>query len=157
MAETSPGPYFLGDLLEFARRSWSSAISLRLAEAGYPGYRRTDAELLRILRGGPTPVGRLGTRLGMTRQAARKVVVSFEARGYATTRPHDPEVGMLAAVLTPQGDAYGRAVDAAIDAVNQEVSRRVDPAQLLVADKVLRALLDDDLRDCAADLVRPPT
>jgi DNA-binding MarR family transcriptional regulator len=157
MAETPPGPYLLGDLLEFARRSWSRAISLRLAEAGYPGYRRTDAALVQILRRGPAPVGQLGTTLGMTRQAARKVVDSFEARGYATTRPHHPDVGMLAAVLTPQGEAYGLAVDAAIDAVNQELYQRVDPTQLVMTDRVLRSLLRDDVRDRAAALVRPPT
>ena len=59
--------------------------------------------------------------------------------------------------LTPRGEEFARAVVAAIARLNRRTAERVEPAQLLAADAVLRASLpDDDARELAARLVPVP-
>ena len=155
MAATSTYPF--GDLLGLARQSWLGQMAARLAQRGYADYRRSDAAAIRLLlRRGPVPVGQLGTGLGVTRQAGRKVADGLQQRGYATTGrdPHDSR--QLNVALTPAGRDYARAVIAVIEELNTEVGQRTDPAQLAAADAVLRAVLfDDSTRQRAGWLPRP--
>ena len=157
MPDESTPLYPFGDLLALARQSWLGAMSGRLAEAGYPDYRRSDAAAIRLLlRRGAVPVGRLGTVLGVTRQAARKVADGLVQRGYAVTRRDPDDTRQLNVILTPAGEEYARAVVGVIRQLNREVRDRVDPAQLAAADAVLRAaLFDDGARQRAAWLPRP--
>jgi DNA-binding MarR family transcriptional regulator len=157
MAPASPSPYLFGDLLALARLSWVRQMAARLSRLGYPDYRRSDAAALRMLRRGPVPVGRLGTELGVTRQAARKVVEGLERRGYARTERDTHDSRVLNVVLTAAGAAYAQAVTDVVQALNREFCQRVGPAQLAAADSVLRAVMTDDsaLRS-AASAIRPP-
>jgi len=156
MPAQSSAPYPFGDLLALARQSWLGEMARRLAERGHDGYRRSDAAAMRLLRRGPVPVGRLGTGLGVTRQAARKVADGLQRRGYATTRRDPRDSRQVNVVLTPAGQDYAGAVVAVIEELNREVSLRVDAAQLVVADAVLRAaLFDDSARQRADWLPRP--
>ena len=155
-APSSP-PYPFGDLLALARQSWLAAMASRLAERGYPDYRRTDALAVRLLRRGPLPVGRLGTALGVTRQAARKVADGLQQRGFAATERDSRDSRQLNVSLTPAGREYALAVVAVIEELNREVTRRTNPAELAAADAVLRAVLfDDSTRQRAGSLPRPP-
>jgi hypothetical protein len=68
-------------------------MSGRLTGRDYDDYRRSDAAALRLLRRGPAAVGQLGTVLGVTRQAARKVADGLQQRGYANTlNPTGPKI-----------------------------------------------------------------
>ncbi len=112
---------------------------------------------MRLLRWGPASVGQLGTLLGVTRQAGRKVADGLQQRGYVTTARDPRDARQLNVTLTPAGQDYARAVMAVIEELNREVSRRTDPAQLAAADAVLRAaLFDDSTRQRAGRLPRPP-
>ena len=155
MAAKSTYPF--GDLLGLARQSWLGQMAARLAQRGYADYRRSDAAAIRLLlRRGPVPVGQLGTGLGVTRQAGRKVADGLQQRGYATTGrdPHDSR--QLNVALTPAGRDYARAVIAVIEELNTEVGQRTDPAQLAAADAVLRAVLFDDSTRQRADWLPHP-
>lgn len=149
--------YLFGDLLALARLSWVRQMSDRLGQLGYGDYRRSDAAALRLLRRGPVPVGRLGTGLGVTRQAARKIADGLVQRDYARTERDARDSRVRNVVLTPAGAAYAQAVIDVIHALNREFRQRVDPAQLAAADAVLRAVLaaDSALRDVAA-AIGPP-
>ena len=158
MPAQSSAQYPFGDMLALARQSWLGAMESRLAGAGYPGYRRSDAAALRLLRRVPTPIGRLGTVLGVTRQAARKVADGLVQRGYATTGRDPDDARQLNVILTPVGQDYAQAITAVIEELNRELSQRVDAAQLAAADAVLRAaLFDDSARQRAGRLPRPPS
>jgi len=153
-ARSSPYPF--GDLLALARQSWLGAMAGRLAGLGYHDYRRSDAAAVRLLRRGPVPVGRLGTALGVTRQAARKVADGLQQRGYATTSRDPRDSRQLNVTLTPAGQDYASAVTAVIDELNREMERRADPADLAAADAVLRAaLFDESTRQRAGRLPGP--
>jgi DNA-binding MarR family transcriptional regulator len=149
--------YPFGDLLALARQSWLSEMANRLAQRGYDDYRRTDAAAIRLLlRRGPVPVGQLGTTLGVTRQAGRKVADGLAQRGFATTSRDPDDTRQLNVALTPAGQDYAQAVVAVIGELNREVAGRVDPGQLAAADAVLRAaLFDESTRQRAARLPRP--
>ncbi len=153
----SSAQYRFGDLLALARQSWVHQMADRLAAVGYGDYRPSDAALVRILRSGPVPVGRLGAGLEVTRQAARKLVEGLERRGFANAERDRSDSRQLNVVLTPKGQEYADAVVEVIALLNRELWQRVDPAQLVAADTVLRASMGDDgVRERAARLVRPP-
>jgi DNA-binding MarR family transcriptional regulator len=156
-AGESTAAYRFGDLVALARFSWLGQMTSRLERLGYPGYRRGDSAVLRMLLPEPLPVGRLGAGLGVTRQAARKVADGLEQRGYATTERDSRDTRQLNVALTQLGRDYAAAVAAVTEELNQEVAGRVRPDQLAAADIVLRAaLFDDGARQRASRLPRPP-
>jgi DNA-binding MarR family transcriptional regulator len=155
-AESTP-TYRFGDLLALARQSWLGQMTSRLEQLGYADYRRTDAAVVRMLWAGPLPVGQLGTGLGVTRQAARKVADGLEQRGYATLERDARDTRQLNVTLTPLGRDYAIAVISVITELNREIAARVSPAQLAAADAVLRAALFDDSTRQRASRVPPPT
>ena len=157
VSEPSTSPYLFGDLLALARQSWVRQMATRLAAVGYADYRRSDAAALRLLRRRAASVGELGSALEVTRQAARKVADGLEQRGYARTERDAEDSRRLNVVLTPAGRRYAAAVVDVIEALNLELSQRVDRAQLAAADAVLRAsIAEQHARRRADRLVRPP-
>jgi DNA-binding MarR family transcriptional regulator len=157
MAAESTPTYRFSDMVGLARLSWVGEMTRRLEELGYPGFRRGDSAAMRALWREPLPVGRLGATLGVTRQAARKIADSLEQRGYVTTERDGRDTRQLNVTLTTAGRAYARAVITVADELNQEVARRVSPAQLAAADVVLRAaMFDDTTRERASQLPAPP-
>jgi DNA-binding MarR family transcriptional regulator len=157
MAAESNATYRFGDMVGLTRQSWVGELTSRLDALGYAEYRRSDAGAVRMLYLGPLAVGQLGTVLGVTRQAARKVVDGLEQRGYVTTRRDPDDTRQLNVTLTPTGQAYAIAIATVIGELNREVARRVSPAELAAADTVLRAaLFDDSARQRASRVPRPP-
>lgn len=134
-----------GDMLALARHSWVHQLAEGLARSGYEDYRRTDAAVFRVLRA-PTAVGDLGARLGVTRQAARKVVAGLEAREYAQLQADDRDGRRQNVVLTPAGQAYRQAVTDVIQELNRELTRRVPPEHLEIAKRVLQVVVDQDTK-----------
>jgi DNA-binding MarR family transcriptional regulator len=157
VSEKSSATYLFGDLLALARRSWVRQMESRLEQLGYRDYRRSDAAVLRLLWREPLAVGGLGSRLGISRQAARKLVATLEQRGYASAERDGADARRLNVVLTPRGEAYARSISAVIEELNNALVSRVEPAQLAAADAVLRAaIVDQRERTRAAALVDPP-
>lgn len=156
MPAASTGPYQFGDVLALARLARVRQISARLEGRGYHGYRRTDAAALRLLLAGPRTVGQAGTALGVTRQAARKVVRGLESRGYATASRDPGDSRNVQVVLTPAGRAYARAVVQVLRALDRDLERRIGRAQLVAADAVLRASVEDGAIGRRLAQVPPP-
>ena len=155
---THANPYRFGDLLALARQSWVHRMAAGLESRGFAGYRLTDAATLRRLRRGPASVGELAVPLGVTRQAARKVVRGLEERGYASTEADAGDARKLNVVLTPAGYAYAEAIVEVIAALNRAVAARVTADQLAAADAVLRASIEDEgVARLAAYLSPPPS
>jgi DNA-binding MarR family transcriptional regulator len=157
MVPESTAVYRFGDLLALTRQSWVGQMSSRLERRGYTDYRRADAGALRMLWQGPLPVGQLGADLGVTRQAARKIVDGLEQRGYVTTERDSRDTRQLNVALTQDGRVYALAVILVIRELNHEIAERVSPDQLAAADAVLRAaLFDDGARQRAGRIPPPP-
>jgi hypothetical protein len=130
MATDANPPYRFGGLLARARRSWVEQIRERMQEAGFPGYRQSDAWVLALLLQRPL--------------AIRQMADGLVERGYATFGTDDADARRTLVVLTPRGKAYGRAIWTAQDALNETVRSRVSEADLAAAESVLRAVFPDD-------------
>ena len=139
-APGASSPLF-GDVLARARLAWVRAMAERLGRLGYDDYRRTDAIVCRILLRGPVPIGRLGSALGVTRQAARKIVDGLEQRSHAVTERDGGDGRRLNTRLTPSGILYAHAVVDVIEDLNRVLTAQVDPAQLAIALSVLHQVI----------------
>jgi DNA-binding MarR family transcriptional regulator len=144
MATDANPPYRFGSLLARARRSWVEQIRERMQEAGFPGYRQSDAWVLALLLKRPLAIGQLGEAMGISRQAARQMADGLVERGYATFGTDEADARRTLVVLTRRGKAYGRAIWMAQDALDEMVRSRVSEPDLAAADAVLRAVFPDD-------------
>ncbi len=156
MADNTNPPYRFGNLLARARQSWIEQVRERMQEAGFPGYRQSDAWVLALLLQRPLAIGQLGEALGISRQAARQMADGLVERGYATFGTDDADARRTLVVLTRRGKAYGRAIWTAQDALNETVRSRVSEADLAAADAVLRAVFPDDNARQRVDKRMPP-
>jgi DNA-binding MarR family transcriptional regulator len=143
MADNARPPDRFGNLLARARQSWIEQIRERMQEAGFSGYRRSDAWVLGLLLRQPLAIGQLGEALGITRQAARQLADGLIERGYASFGTDEADARRTLIILTPRGKVYGRAIWKAQDALNEKVRSRVTEADLAAADTVLRAVFPD--------------
>jgi len=129
-----------------------------MQEAGFPGYRRSDAGILALLLRRSLAIGQLGDALGISRQGARQLADGLVERGYASFGTDQADSRRTLVVLTPSGRAYGRAIWAAQDALNETVRNRVSEADLAAADAVLRAVFPDEkARQRVDERLPPPT
>ncbi len=149
-------PYRFGDLLALARQSWIRQMASELADRGFIDYRIADAAVMRRLRRAPVSVGQLGADLGVTRQAARKVVRGLQERGYAGTEPDADDARKLNVILTASGHAYASAITEVIARLNRALAAKVTPEQLAAADVVLRISIDDEQVALSAGRIPPP-
>jgi DNA-binding MarR family transcriptional regulator len=156
MATYASPPYRFGSLLALARQSWIEQIRERMQEAGFAGYRLSDAWVLALLLQRPLAIGQLGEAMGISRQAARQMADGLVERGYATFGTDDADARRTLVVLTPRGKAYGRAIWTAQDALNETVRNRVSQADLAAADAVLRAVFPDENARQRVDKRMPP-
>jgi DNA-binding MarR family transcriptional regulator len=111
-----------------------------------------------LIDGAPT-VGRLAELLGVTQQAASKVVVELEGLGYVERRQDGPDRRVRTIALTRRGAAVvarGRAARAALEA---RLAAKVGARAMGEARKALVALLDvtGGLRAVSARRAKPPS
>jgi DNA-binding MarR family transcriptional regulator len=89
----------------------------RLAVAGWPRVRPMWGFVLLALRDRPRNIGEVGELLGVTKQAAAKVVASLVAEGLVERRedPDDRRAALLG--LTPDGRRFLADAEAAYQAI----------------------------------------
>jgi DNA-binding MarR family transcriptional regulator len=141
----SPDPKvetLFGDLLAQARERWIREMARRLSALGFEDYRRSDPLAMRWLGGGGVSLGSLGVTLGVTRQAARKVVNGLVERGYANVTTSSEDSRRRVVSLTPRGRDYLAAVVATLRSLHDEVVENVDERQLAAAYDVLEFVRD---------------
>jgi DNA-binding MarR family transcriptional regulator len=115
-------------------------MSRRLGELGYPDYRRSDAILLRWLRHGPLPFSELAATLGVSRQAARKLVDGLTVRHFAVVERDRDDARRLNVALTEEGEDYAGHVLDVVTALNAKLDEHVDPYDLAIVKSVLRTV-----------------
>lgn len=142
MPPATPKPTLVGDALARARESWVREMARRLELLGFGDYRRSDALAVRLLRHRPLTLGHFADRMGLSRQAARKVVTGLTARGYARVRVDESDARKRVATLTPRGEAYAEAVIEVARQLDRSLRRELDPRQLDAALSVLAFISD---------------
>ena len=98
-----PGEADLGILLTTAMRGFVDLLHAELVKRGYGEVRPAFGVVFRALRDGPLTLTELAARLGVTKQAAAKVVDEMDAKGLLRRRadPSDARAKLLE--LTARG------------------------------------------------------
>jgi DNA-binding MarR family transcriptional regulator len=100
---TPPDQHDLGILLGLAYQTFVEQLNARLAAAGFGDIRPGFGYVFRALAERPLTATRLAARLGVTPQAAGKLVQQMVQAGYVRRQP-DPEDGRLQwLALAPRG------------------------------------------------------
>jgi DNA-binding MarR family transcriptional regulator len=140
MSQVNPTELDLPTLVALAGTAANQYLLRRLHEQGYNGVRTSHGYVIQNLIDEAPTVGELAARLGVTQQAASKVVVEMEAMGLVTRDPDRSDSRVRRVALTPRGQALliaGRAARAALEhAVGAEVG------DLAAAKGALIALLE---------------
>jgi len=123
----------LGRLLAMALAAVIDELHERLASAGWPRVRPMWGFVLLALRDRPRNIGEVGELLGVTKQAAAKVVASLVDEGLVERRedPGDRRAALLG--LTPDGHRFLADAEAAYQAIEDgwaQVAGRRDMAAL---------------------------
>jgi len=123
----------LGRLLAMALAAVIDELHERLAGVGWPRVRPMWGFVLLALRDRPRNIGEVGELLGVTKQAAAKVVASLVDEGLVERRedPGDRRVAVLG--LTPDGHRFLADAEAAYQAIEDgwaQVAGRRDVAAL---------------------------
>ena len=87
-----------------ATRYVAERLDAAVAAAGIEGMRAPFGFVIRALHGSPLTLTELAERLGVTKQAAIKVVDEMEARGFLTRVPHPADRRAKVLTLTAKGE-----------------------------------------------------
>ena len=140
MSDVKPAELDLPTLVSLAGAAANQHVLRRLHEDGYPGVRTSHGYVIQNLIDQTPTVGELAGRLGVTQQAASKVVVEMEAMGLVTRDPDRSDSRVRRVALTPRGQALLAAGRAARGALEQSVEAEV--GDLAAAKDALIALLE---------------
>src|ERR687885_1352809 len=88
-----------------ATRYVADRLDAAVRAAGIDGMRAPFGFVIRALTDAPLELTALAERLGVTKQAAIKVVDEMEARGFLTREPHPTDRRAKHLTLTPKGRA----------------------------------------------------
>jgi DNA-binding MarR family transcriptional regulator len=88
-------------------------------------------------------LGALATTMGVSRQTARKVITSLVERGYATVDISDTDARRRMVSLTGVGRTYTTTIIDEMTKLNEELSEKCDPADLVAAMSVLTFVKDN--------------
>lgn len=140
--EGQPGLPFL---LRTARRTYARGVVEALAEAGFDDVPRNGAFVLSGIGNGAAAV-QLLPGLGVSKQAASKLVDTLVLRGYLARGEDLEDRRRLTLTLTDRGEAAAAAVRAGADAVDRRLADRLGAADRRTLRRALYVLgsLDDE-------------
>jgi DNA-binding MarR family transcriptional regulator len=104
-----------------ASRPVADRLNAAVAAAGIEGMRTPYGFVIRALYESPLTLTALADRLGVTKQAAIKVVDEMEARGFVERRPVAGDRRAKALALTSRGAAVRRAALAESERMEAEL------------------------------------
>jgi DNA-binding MarR family transcriptional regulator len=160
MAPAPPAPVVQLDLpalLLLVTRAVTEDVHDRLARAGYPDVRPTDGYTFQLLAstGGATGV-QVAEHLGITKQAAGKLLEQLEDRGYVARTAAVDDGRARPARLTERGWACIRTATALWRDVEEQAAAALGAEPLATARRVLEALAAERGAFAAPLRLRPP-
>jgi len=140
LADDDPG--VIPALLRAARGAYGDAIREELAADGIDDLPRNGAFVLGGMANHAASPGDLIRELRVSKQAASQLIDSLVLRGFLERHIDPDDRRRLTIELTPRGQAAAAAVRRGVVAVDAELARRVDGAQLAGLRAGLVALAD---------------
>ena len=155
MPEVNPAELDLPTLASLAGAAANRHLLRRLHEDGYVGVRTSHGYVIQNLIDETPTVGELAARLGVTQQAASKVVGEMEGMGLVARDPDPADSRVRRVTLT----AHGQALLAAGRKERTELERAVaaNVGDLAEAKRTLLGLLEEtgDLAAITSRRARP--
>ncbi len=113
MSSRAPAEVPLARLMAMAFRHLIDELHTRLAKQGYTDVRPAYGYVLLAARSTPTTTGAdVAELLGMTKQAASKLIDSMEQGGYVKRRPRGDDARAKEIALTARGHKFLTTVEA---------------------------------------------
>ena len=155
MSQVNPAELDLPTLVALAGTAANQYLLRRLHEQGYNGVRTSHGYVIQNLIDEAPTVGELAARLGVTQQAASKVVVEMEGMGLVTRVPDSTDSRVRRVTLTSHGEALLTAGRKARAELERAVAAEV--GDLAAAKRAVLSLLEHtgDLVAVARRRVRP--
>ena len=147
-------PIPLARLFAMATRYLIDELHGRLADRGWPGLRPAYGFTLVAAREQPLTAGAIAGLLGMTKQAASKLVDAMEEEGYVRRRPDADDARAKVVALTPRGHRLLAAVEEIYAELEAEWAETVGGTRI----EAMRADLAEALRashDGVLPAIRP--
>lgn len=159
MASLEPASIDVATLAWLAGASANEHLLRLVRGASHPKIRNAHGYVFQHLLGEPHTVGELAGLLGVTQQAASKVVAELEALGYVERRQDEADNRVRRVRLTRRGRAVVERARRARARLEAELRAAVGPEALAETRRVLLALLDrtGGLDAVRTRRVRPPT
>lgn len=159
------GPHLAPDTIDVATLAWlaGSAANEHLLRAvrgsTHAKVRNAHGYVFQHLLNGPRTVGELALLLGVTQQAASKVVVELEGLGYVERRGDETDKRVRRVHLTRRGTAVVERGRAARRALEARLVEEIGPKRVEDARKALVALLrvSGGLEAVSSRRVKPPS
>jgi DNA-binding MarR family transcriptional regulator len=139
VSEVNPAELDLPTLVSLAGAAVNQHLLRQLHESGFAGVRTSHGYVIQNLIDEAPTVGELAGRLGVTQQAASKIVVEMEGMGLVARVPDSSDSRVRRVTLAPQGQGLLSAGRAARAALEQTVAAEV--GDLAAAKRALLSLL----------------
>ena len=140
----------LGPALRRAWVGYQQQLDDALSSAGFRDRAVPDGRILRMCRASETTISGIGRELGVTRQAASKLVASLRARGYVTLRASSTDAREKVVRPTARATAYLDAHRRAVRTIDRRLRREIGDGAFTALYELLDAVGRDEpmrLRD----------
>ena len=142
VSSSSSGAVPLARLLAAAYRDLIDALHVRLAKAGYRDVRPAFGYVLLALRDRPMTGVDIAVLLGVTKQAASKLVDEMEHGGYVERRSHPIDSRAKAVAITARGRRFLTKVESIYEELEDEWAQVVGRPRVEAMRGDLRALVE---------------
>lgn len=117
-------------LLRAARGAYGDSIRLGLAAEGFDDVPRNGPFVLGALARGEVSAVELSRWMGLSKQAVSQLLDTLVLRGYVTREVNPDDRRRLSLALTERGRAAAEVTRDEVEAVDEELRRRLTPDEL---------------------------
>ncbi|MFD0905556.1 MarR family winged helix-turn-helix transcriptional regulator [Actinomadura sediminis] len=143
MSSDSPG-FELPLRMFLAFRACIDEVHADLAAHGHPDLRPMHGFVFQAITRGGSSAAELGRRLGVSKQAAGKMIETLEGAGYVERVPDPGDARRKIVRLTPRAADVLERSERAFERVRADWSRRLGPGRVRALEDDLRALTPGD-------------
>jgi len=131
----------LGESLERASRRWKQLMTRGLKRYGYGDLRPSFAPvLLPLCREDGLPIGELGRRTGLSKQAMTEIVRLMEKRQLIRTCRDEQDTRVIRVYLAPRGKAFPLVASQVLAEIDGLLQERLAEGELGTMQQALRVL-----------------
>jgi len=138
---TLESQFSFGETLQHASRRWRQMVSRGLKRYGYGDIRPSFAPvLLPLCKEDGLPIGELGRRTGLSKQAMTEAIRLMEKRQLVRTTRDDHDARVVRVHLAPRGKAFPLVAGEVLAEIEGVLRNRLNEAELEAVRRGLQVL-----------------